>query len=192
MNPFLVVRRHPADPAGPWNELGKSLKNGLVVEPWGTGSGTHQSWPTDDQIKDQMSTLAHSAVHLNVSSSMTLDGAAFDRPQIGPRFVPGLTSRDARQVRGLYDREHWLPVTASGGLATADDEQQLQDEIVTALTDPSTRNQGRLRLLDTLLTLNDGKASERVVEQIELFLNSDRTVGTSNLAETQSGTGGAP
>jgi len=139
-----------------------------------------------------MSTLAHSAVHLNVSSSMTLDGAAFDRPQIGPRFVPGLTNRDARQVRGLYDREHWLPVTASGGLATADDEQQLQDEIVTALTDPSTRNQGRLRLLDSLLTLNDGKASERVVEQIELFLNSDRPPGATNLAETQSGTGGPP
>lgn|GEM_PF-515262 len=173
MNPFLVVRRHPADPSGPWNDLRHSLRNGVVVEPWGTGFGTHHSWPSEDQIKDQMSTFAHCAVHINVSSSMTLDGAVFDRPQIGPRFVPGLSRRDAKQVRGLYDREHWLSVTASGGLATADDDQQLRDEIVTALIDPTLRSEGRVKLVESLLTFNDGHGSERVAEEVDRFLNSD-------------------
>jgi hypothetical protein len=187
MNPFLIVRRHPADPAGPWNDLRKALTNGVVAEPWGTGSGTHQSWPNEDQVKDQMSTLAHCVVQINVSSSMTLDGAVFDRPQIGPRFVPGLSSRDAKQVRGLYDREHWLPVTASGGLATADDEQQLRDEIVTALTDPSQRSEGRSNLVESLLTFNDGHASERVAQAIERFLESNKLQSGRTTSETQSG-----
>ncbi len=187
MNPFLVVRRHPADPAGPWEDLGKALRNGVVAEPWGTGSGMHQSWPSEDQTRDQMSTLAHSAVHINVSSSMTLDGAAFDRPQIGPRFVPGLDKRDARQVRGLYEREHWFAVTSSGGLATADNEQELRDEIATALTDPSRRSDGRIKLLDSLLTVNDGRAVERLVGEILLFLRSQKGSPETATSEAQSG-----
>jgi hypothetical protein len=134
-----------------------------------------------------MSTLAHCVVQINVSSSMTLDGAVFDRPQIGPRFVPGLSSRDAKQVRGLYDREHWLPVSASGGLATADDEQQLRDEIVTALTDPSQRSEGRSNLVESLLTFNDGHASERVAQAIERFLESNKLHSGRTTSETQSG-----
>ena len=118
---------------------------------------------------------------------MTVDGAAFDRPQIGPRFVPGLDRRDARQVRGLYEREHWFPVTSSGGLATADDAKQLRDEIATALTNPSARSDGRIKLLDSLLTVNDGRAAERLVGEILLFLRSPEGSPETATSEAQSG-----
>jgi hypothetical protein len=90
-------------------------------------------------------------------------------------------------VRGLYEREHWFAVTASAGLATADNEQELRDEIATALTDPSRRSDGRIKLLDSLLTVNDGRAVERLVGEILLFLRSQKGSPETATSEAQSG-----
>ena len=114
----------------------------------------------------QMSSLAHSAVHVNVCSSMTVDGAMFDRPQVGPMFVPGADGRQARLVRDFYRQEHWRPVMRSGGLAVAADESSLVAAIAGGLANPDERHEGRRRLLEEVLTFDDGRAASRVVAEV--------------------------
>lgn len=164
--PVLLVRRHPADDPGPWRALAGELRHGVVAEPWDPGTDPNRGWPTTADLELQMSSLAHSVVHVNVCSSMTLDGAVFDRPQIGPTFVPGVDRTSAREVRDLYLREHWWPVTASGALVTAGSPSELVDAIDAALRDPSRGRDGRRRLVEDLLTFDDGQASGRLVAEI--------------------------
>lgn len=168
--PFLVVRRHPAEAPAAWHALGATLRHGVVVDPWAQGSNAHRGWPTTEDLVAQMSTLAHSRVHVNVCSSMTLDGAVFDRPQIGPRFVPGNDRSQQRQVRDLYEREHWFPITASGGLRTADDEAELVAALHAALGDPDAGRSGRARMVEELLTFTDGRCASRLVDEIDAFV----------------------
>lgn len=180
--PHLLVRRHPAAPPGPWRELAGRLRHGTVVDPWGTGEDLHRSWPSDDELAVQMSTLAHSAVHVNVCSSMTLDGAVFDRPQIGPLFVPGLDRRGQDRIRSLYAREHWIPVLESGGLQCVEDEDALVAAVAGALADPSVRRNGRRRMVEALLTYDDGAASTRLVDEVDRFVRSTRPAGGAGAA----------
>lgn len=173
--PFLLARRHPADHPEPWRRLSGELRHGVVTDPWAPGSNADRGWPSTEDLELQMSSLAHSAVHVNVCSSMTLDGAMFDRPQIGPRFVPDLDRREARRVRDLYEREHWWPITRSGGLHTVDSPEELIRALDQGLTDPAARHAGRRRMVEELLTIDDGAASTRLIDAVAGMLE-DRQV----------------
>lgn len=164
--PVLLVRRHPTDDPRPWNDLAAELRHGRVSDPWEPGGDPNRGWPTTRDLEMQMSSLSSSAVHVNVCSSMTLDGAVFDRPQVGPTFVPGLDRAAARRVRDLYAREHWWPITESGGLATADSPAALVAALDDALRRPGSGRAGRRRMVDDLVGTAAGTASQRLASEI--------------------------
>ncbi len=170
-SPQLLVRCHPVDNPSTWSNISTRLKNGTVVDSWAPGHDPMRSWPTDDDIAVQLSTLAYAAVHINICSSMTIDGAAFDRPQIGPRFVPGSTAEEALIVRDFYRQEHWNPIARSGGLAVADSAQELASQTRDALVCPESRRNGRRRLLQNVLTYTDGRASGRLVDEVAALVS---------------------
>lgn len=165
-NPFLLVRRHPVDPAEVWMSVATEIRQGAVVDPWAPGSDPMRSWPTTADLELQMSSLAHAVVHVNVCSSMTVDGAMFDRPQIGPRFVPGSTRRQQRVLRDFYRQEHWEPISRSNGLATVDTPEQLVAALRTALVEPARDRAARQALCQSVLTTPDGQASRRFVREV--------------------------
>jgi hypothetical protein len=163
--PHVLVRRHPADDPAPWREWGRGLRHATVVDPWAAGSDPHRSWPSRADLVVQMSSLAHSAVHVNVCSSMTLDGAVFDRPQVGPTFVPGDPAA-SHLVASFYRQEHWQPIARSGGLTTAGDETELVEAVNDALDHPDRLRAERRRLVEDTLTYVDGRSSGRLVDEV--------------------------
>jgi hypothetical protein len=165
-NPYILVRRHPAEPPEAWSELSSQLRHGHVVDPWAAGSSTFRGWPSQEDIMIQMSSLAHCEVHINVCSSMTLDGAMFDRPQIGPRFVPGATVSENSRIKGMYKQEHWLPIAASGGLITVDSAEELLLATAQALQHPEEESDARQRMIKDVLTYTDGQSSQRLVDAV--------------------------
>jgi hypothetical protein len=164
--PFLLVRRHPVDGRPLWGAVDAALRNGRVVDAWAPDADPLRRWPTQDELVMQMSSLLHSAVHVNVCSSMTLDGAVFDRPQIGPACGRAPPGPEARQIRALYRQEHWQPISRSGGLALATDEASLVAATAEALRSPGARTAGRRRMVRDVLTFDDGGATRRLVEQV--------------------------
>ena len=162
--PVVLLRGHPADPAERWREL-DARANVVVAPGWGRADGG-LAWPSDDEIDLQMSTFAHAAVHVNVCSSMSIDGAAFDRPVITPTFVPGAPRSIQRRLRSLYRQEHWQPIARSGGVEEVGDEMALVAAIDRALVDPGARHEGRRRLVAELLTFDDGRSSARFVDEV--------------------------
>lgn len=171
-DPVLLVRRHPVDPPDRWSGIAERLHRTIVVDPWAEGPDAFRSWPTDQDIELQMSTLAHCAVHVNVCSSMSLDGAVFDRPQICPTFVPAATRDELRRLRDFYGQEHWLPVARSGGVHHVDNRLELSSALRTALEQPGLGAAGRRRLVLDLLSFDDGQSTRRLVDQVAEFLDA--------------------
>lgn len=178
--PFLLVRRHPVDPAATWAAASSEIRHGRVVDPWAPGSDPMRSWPTIDDLMIQMSSLAHAVVHVNVCSSMTIDGAMFDRPQIGPTFVPRVGRRAGRVVRDFYRQEHWEPIRRSGGLVTADTPDELIAAIRSALADPARDREARRALCEGVLTWPDGRSSARFVQEVADALGVAHPAGATH------------
>ncbi len=172
-NPHVLVRPHPADPDDVWGAHRGRFGNVTIGRPWSTADRPSRSWPTDEDLRVQMSSLAHSVVHVNVASSMTVDGAMFDRPQIAPKFLPGTNRAQLRRITDFYRQEHWQPIAASGGLVMAADASELIRAIHDALENPDVGRSGRRRLLEGVLTWPDGRSVGRLVGAVASVIELD-------------------
>lgn len=168
-HPIVVLRGHPADPIDRWRDL-ERLDHVVVSPGWGRADGG-LAWPDRDEIDLQMSTLAHASVHVSICSSMAIDGAAFDRPVITPTFAPNASRSAQRRVRALYRQEHWQPIARSGGVTAVADLTELEAALTRHLEDPSLGRAGRARLVEELLTYDDGRSSERVAAHLRALLD---------------------
>ena len=168
-NPVILFRKHPNDPSDYWKSLISSTRHIIFDEPWMEGKETAgKTNVTRRDIEKLASTLFHCIVHINTSSTMTVDGAIYDRPQIGPAYDE--TGKFARASRELYLREHYLPITRSGGLDIVTNRQDLIQAINSAIREPNLRSSGRKKLVQEICTFIDGKCTERVNIALHDFL----------------------
>ena len=172
-NPIILLRRHPVDSEERWNASRNKLKNVIFDDPWPMGKDiiSHVNI-THYDLEKLASTLYYSDVHLNASSTMTIDGAIFDKPQIGPGYDDSLGKSFDREMRELYQREHYLPITQSGGLQIAYSRQELINMINQAFSEPERYSKERKKMVFDLCTYNDGKSTDRVVETIKKIITN--------------------
>lgn len=170
----IVLRRHPVDPPGRWDRFGHDPRV-VFDEPGAIGRDQVRPGQVDlgdAEIDGLCSTLAHTDVHVNASSTLTLDGAFYDKPQIGPAYDRRGSRGSARMAADLYRREHYLPIVASGGLELAHSPAQLVDRVRSALIEPARLARERRRMLEQLVTFTDGHCTERVASEVCKLLRS--------------------
>jgi len=170
-NPVILLRRHPNDPFSRWKAVLEQTQNVVYDEPWPAGK-EHIATTNVNRyaIEKLVSTLSHSAVHISCSSTMSIDGAIFDRPQIGPAYDDRPGKRFDRIVRELYLREHYLPITNSGGLAIAYSRSELLQAITSALNEPEKNAENRRRMVLEICTYADGQATTRLNQALRKWL----------------------
>jgi hypothetical protein len=174
--PVILFRRHPLDPVERWKPAIAQAKHVVNDEPWRVGAVPQECNIKRADLERLVSTLKHSHVHINTSSTLTIDGAVFDRPQIGPAYDDRPGSPYDRIAYELYLREHYLPITNSGGLEVVRSRSALVAAICSALSDPNRLCEGRKRLVREICTYTDGKCTERVNAGIRSFMNSSHRV----------------
>lgn len=175
----IVLRRHPVDGPERWERFG-SHPAVVLDDPGRLGTTPGRPGQVDlgrEQIINLCSALAHTDVHVSVSSTMTLDGAFFDKPQIGPAYDATQGSPGRRMAADLYRRQHFVPIVASGGLELARSPAELVAAVRRGLTDPCRREPERRAMLEDLCTFTDGACAERVADEVRQFL---ATVPTSS------------
>lgn len=170
----ILFRNHPVDTIERWLPVLKNAKHIVCDDPSSGGRVTGRTDLRREDIQRLASTLAHTQVHVNVASTMTVDGAIFDRPQVGPGYDDSFGGKYDQTARDLYLQEHYLPITRSGGLAIAHSGQQLIRAIRSGIEDPGRLAEGRKRLVREICTYDDGRATDRVAESVRSFL--DQTV----------------
>lgn len=144
-----------------------------------------------DQVIGLCSTLAHTDVHVSVSSTLTLDGAFFGKPQLGPAYDVEGGRRHQRRALDLYRREHFVPIVASGGLELANAPAELVAQVRSALDDPERLAPQRQAMLEALCTFTDHRSTERVAAEILAFA-SRVGAGEVPTGEDRGGRGARP
>jgi len=165
-NPLILFRRHPLDPADRWTKVLGQCNQVVVDEPWKSTSGNlSQTNITDVDIAKLCSTLKWTDIHVNASSTLTLDGAIFNKPQIGPAY----SDTDAQLsivVKDLYFREHYLPISESGGVQIAYSRRELINYINEALSEPGKYAVQRKAMVDLFCEGEYGKSALRLVNSL--------------------------
>jgi hypothetical protein len=174
-NAVVLFRNHPVDAIERWHPVLKKAKHVILDDP-NPGETAGRTNLTNHDIQRLTSTLCHSRVHVSVASTMSVDGAIFDRPQIGPAYDDSPRGKYDRTSQDLYYQEHYLPITHSGGLDIVRSEQELIAAIRDALVNPGRLAEGRKRMVREICTYDDGRATGRVADAVQGFLGSKAPV----------------
>jgi hypothetical protein len=101
---------------------------------------------------------------------MAIDGAVFDRPQVGPAYDDSPSRKYDLTCKELYLHEHFLPITRSGGIEIANSREELIRAIRLGLEDPGRLKDARKKLVREVCTYDDGRATERVAREVCSFV----------------------
>lgn len=169
--PIILFRRHPNDPLDRWLPVLNQAKHVVHDDPWTIGKKNPALTSIRrEDIEKLASTLAHSHVHVNASSTMTVDGAIFDRPQVGPAYDDRPGRPYDRLTKELYLREHYLPIMNSGGLDIANSRDELIAAVRAGFEQPARLADGRRRMVCEICTYDDGRCMERLNQALKSFL----------------------
>jgi hypothetical protein len=172
-NPIILFRRHPVDPLERWQPILKRARNVVVDNPWRLGTKIlgHTNIGHEDICK-LASTLYYSGVHVNVASTMAVDGAICDRYQVGPAYDDGPSGKYDRTAIECYHQEHFLPITHSGGIDIVRNRADLIRAVCEGFMNPEQRSEGRRRIVEEICTFSDGKCTQRVASAVRDFVES--------------------
>lgn len=169
-NTIILFRCHPIDHIERWKKAIGNSKNIFFDESW-TGKGNiHHAGITEEDIRKLCATLAYTDVHVNLCSTMTVDGSAFDKPQVGPAYDEVMPATQ-HLLRDMYRQEHFLPIIETGGLEIAESKKDFKRAIKNVLDDPARLSTNRQEILNRIITYTDGKSTERVVAVLKGALN---------------------
>ena len=169
-NPVILFRRHPGDGSDRWQSVLAAAKNTWVDQSWQASEKRGQINITRADIEQLCSTLAHCAVQINSSSTLSVDGSVYDRPQIGPAYDPGLSKKYDRVLKELYLREHYIPITRSGGLDVVTSGEDMIRAVNEGFTNPGLRAEGRRKIVREICTFADGNCTQRVVDKLRILI----------------------
>jgi len=162
--PSVLFRKHPVDNYQRWGALIQSSKI-LIDKSW-NAIDVKENVSSLDDVKQLIATLKYSAVHISAASTLSVDGSVFDRPQICPAYDDRLGHVYDYISRQTYLREHYLPITYSGGLALAYSREELIGSINDALQNPNKLMAGRKKIVEDICTFTDGLSTQRVVRAV--------------------------
>jgi hypothetical protein len=165
---IVLFRCHPLDKKERWLKyIGDSQHIYFDEAPHGEKK-LDQVNVVDDDIKNLMSTLKYSDIHINVVSTISVDGSAFNKPQIGP-YYDTISTRKEKLFRRMYYQEHYQPIIKTGVVNLAYTKDEYISLINKALVNPEKFNKNSKSCLEEIITYTDGQSTNRAVATIKSF-----------------------
>ncbi len=165
---IILFRCHPLDTIDRWKAyIGYSPFVYYDYKPPAEGRLDHNNFTKEDEQR-LISTLYHTDVHINLSSTMAVDGSIFNKPQIAPYYDD--IRKDAEPyLRGVYYQEHYQPIVNSGVLNFAGSRGQLISLVKETLQNPTGYNAKCQDCVREIATYTDGRSTERVIAKMKTF-----------------------
>lgn len=165
----FFIRNHPGHPADLSrfeNRPGFTVQNpGHVFD---TNAKNTELDPNDQRFLADL--LFHSDLVMYVATSLGLDSAVYDKPQIMIILDGHEKKAYAQSVERYHDEDHMKKLIATGGVRVVRDKDDLIARINAYLENPKLDQDGRERIVKEQLYKIDGKSSERVVSEITAFI----------------------
>jgi hypothetical protein len=168
-NPIILFRCHPIDKIERWKNAVKGSGNVFFDTSWTGAAKLTLTNVTNYDIKKLCSTLLYTDVHVNTCSTMTVDGSAFKKPQIGPAYDEFVQPRKY-DLKSMYYQEYFLPIMKTNGVLHANNRKELIQFVNDALANPKNYISKSEDILKAIITYTDGKCTDRVVEVLKKSL----------------------
>ncbi len=169
--PQLLVRVYAKDRTGRFDELKKRRTDILFPEvSW------ESAWltPKADDSYALVNALRHSAVGINVASTVSLELCMFDKPVINVGYNPESVSTAEMAYADYYEFDHYKPIVESGAVMVASSAEQMKSLIVESLEQPKKRSNDRTKLIRRMFgSTLDGNSSKRVADVLVRLAGSD-------------------
>ncbi|HKQ75578.1 MAG TPA: hypothetical protein VJ810_17910 [Blastocatellia bacterium] len=169
--PQLMVRLYPKDRRPErFDDLRRRRPEILFPHiPW------NKKWLTprleDSYLLTNM--LRHSALGVNIASTVSLELAMFDKPVINigynPPKAPGAEGLDSGPIdfATYYDFDHYRPLVQSGAVGVAWTEDEMRRLLIEGLTEPHKDSHKRREFVRTMFGDSlDGKSGARVAQTL--------------------------
>ena len=163
--PQLMVRLYPKDRRPErFDDLRRRCPEILFPHiPWIAKWQTPK--PEDSYLLTNM--LRHSALGVNIASTVSLELAMFDKPIINVGYNPPGVDISPINFALYYDFDHYRPVVKSGAVSVAWTEGEMRDLLTEGLTEPHKDSHKRRAFVRTMFgdTL-DGQSGSRVAQTL--------------------------
>jgi len=163
----LLVRPHPMFFNGTEQDHFSDFGNNVVVQNTGDGLPlTHQA-QDKNEIKDWINTFRYADVVINLSSTVAIDAAIFDRPVVNLDFDPEPGQPNQALVKDINHLwTHFKPIAESGGMWLVNNYEEMLEAVRTYLENPELHREQRRWMAEFVCGKLDGKSGERIAEAI--------------------------
>lgn len=172
----MLVRPHPIHDRG---ELGKIFDQyaphvRLQITPDVDIDLVNRS-QGEQQILEWINTFRHADVVVNLSSTVAIDAAIFDKPVVNLDFDPQPSRVDQQLVKDINHKwSHFPPIAESGGVWLVNDFREMEHAVKSYLKNPHLHREKRKWIANYVCGYLDGKCGERIAEAIKDFSKSSR------------------
>lgn len=184
----MLVRPHPIhDNAELRHAFDKFAPRVQVQQTHNAGKQVAERSQDERQIREWINTFRHADVVINLSSTVTIDAAIFDKPVINLDFDPQPGQPDQALIYDINHRwNHFKPVAESGGVWLVKNFDELSAAVKGYLENPALHRAERKSIVRYVCEHIDGECGERMARAIIDFAERQSRIGSSNLrAETK-------
>ncbi|MFN0279980.1 MAG: CDP-glycerol glycerophosphotransferase family protein [Pyrinomonadaceae bacterium] len=174
----LLVRPHPMFFDGTeQNQFGAFGKN-VVVQKSGEGVPLTSQSQDKREIIDWINTFRHADVVINLSSTVAIDAAIFDKPVVNIDFDPEPGQPNQALIKDINHRwTHFKPIAESGGMWLVNDYDEMLSAVKAYLHNPELHREKRRWMAEFVCGNIDGKSGERMAEAIIDFTKKNTNPG---------------
>lgn len=175
----MLVRPHPIhDNAELAEEFDKYAPRVRLQKTKNAGKELNKRTQDVRDVIEWVNTFKHADVVVNMSSTVTIDAARFDRPVVNLDFDPQPGQADQaliKEVNHLWS--HFKPIAESGGVWLVNDFSELEKAVIEYLKDPALHRAERKWMVEHVCGFSDANCGERMAEAIFDFVEN---VGRTN------------
>jgi hypothetical protein len=168
----LLVRPHPIHEDGAMSAMFDQYGSRVRVQKSpNAGKALNKRTQDEEQIIEWVNTFRHADVVVNLSSTVTIDAAIFDKPVVNLDFDPQPGQADQQLIKDVNHKwDHFKPIAESGGVWLVNDFNEMVNAIKTYLSEPSLHSQKRKRITEYVCGFTDGKCGERMAKAMNDFV----------------------
>jgi CDP-glycerol glycerophosphotransferase (TagB/SpsB family) len=167
----MLVRPHPIHDNAELHEFFKKYEPLVQFQKTpNAGISLIKRSQDEDQIKEWINTFRHADVVVNLSSTVTIDAAIFDKPVVNLDFDPQPSQKDQELIKDINHKWiHFKPVAESGGVWLVNNFDELIHAVKTYLEKPDLHSENRQWIAEYVSGQLDGKSGERMANAIKEF-----------------------
>jgi hypothetical protein len=171
-NVQMIVRPHPLFDNGNESKELSNICHRVIVQDTGLrGKKLTERTLDNEQVKVWVNTFRHANVVVNLSSTVAIDAALYDKPVVNLDFDPEPGTPNQQLVKDVnHVWTHFKPVAESGGVWLVNNYNEMVNAINTYLQDPDLHKEKRRRIAEYVCGYLDGRCGERVADAIIDFI----------------------